>query len=198
MADDKKEQQIDLKQWIKLHGSGFVVKVRNGKPYLSKKPNRNPARRKSAGEQRQVNLFKLAVKHAQDAREDPELSEKYRAIAERESRSAYHVAISEFLKQHREESPSGKLEFEDILVEKTGSHLFLKVLFESALPLKKMDVWLLELDKTLVEQGRAEQATVTAWWYLIQNPDIAGLPFRAVIKATDAEGNVFEGERVIV
>jgi hypothetical protein len=198
MAEDKKEQHIDLKEWIKTHGTEFVVKVRNGKPYLSKKPKRNPGRRKSAGEQRQVNMFKLAVQHAKEAKDDPEQFEEYRKIAEREKRSVYHVAISEFLKKNREDSQAEQLDFEDIVVEKTGQHLFLKVLFESPVILKKMDVWLLELDKTLVEQGQAEQATVTSWWYLIQNQDVAGLPFRAMVKAVDADGNIYEGERVIV
>ena len=193
-----KDDRIDLAEWVKTHGSDFVIKVRNGKPYLSKKPRRDPSRRKSAGEQLQVNLFKLAVKHAKEVIADPEKAADLQEQAARQGRSLYHYAISDFLKRNSAQGSARTLEFEDIVVEKTGSHLFLKILFEEPLVLKKMEVWLLELDKTLVEQGTAEQATVKAWWYLIQHPDITGLPFRAAIKAVDAEGTAYEAERVIV
>ena len=193
-----KNSQIDLKEWIKTHGTDFVIKVRNGKPYISKKPVRAPGRRKSPGEQRQVNLFKLAVKHAKEVIADPEQAEALKEQAAKQGRSVYHYAISDFLNKNNEQATAKTLEFDDIVVEKSGKHMFLKILFEEPVLLKKMEVWLLELDKTLVEQGTAEQATVKAWWYLIQNPDITGLPFRAAVKALDAEGTAYEAERVIV
>jgi hypothetical protein len=175
-----------------------VIKVRGGKPYISHRPKRDPARRKSAGEQRQVNLFKLAVKHAKEVLADPDQCKQYEMLARQEARSVYHVAISDFLQKNREQAPTKALEFQDVVVEKTGAHLFLKILFEEAVSFKKTEVTLLELDQTLVENGVAEQATVTSWWYLIQHPDIAGLPFRARIKAFSDDGATYESEKIIV
>jgi hypothetical protein len=195
---EKKSQKIDLQKWVETKGSDFVIKVRGGKPYISRKPKRDPARKKSTGEQRQVNMFKLAVKYAKEVIADPEKKKQYEALARQEARSVYHVAITDYLQKHREQAPAKKLEYQDAVIEKTGSHLFLKILFESPVAFKRMEVTLLELDQTLVENGAAEQATVTAWWYLIQNPSITGLPFRARMKASAEDGATFEAEKVIV
>lgn len=44
-----RKSRIDLKEWIKVHGSDFVIKVRDGKPYISRRPKRDKSRRKSPG-----------------------------------------------------------------------------------------------------------------------------------------------------
>ena len=194
----KKSRNLDLKKWVNTHGTDFVIKVRNGKPYISRKPKRDPERKKSPGEQRQVNLFKLAVKYAKEVLEDPEKQQPYLAESEQSGRSIYHIAISDYLNKNKQVDESEQLEYEDMVVEEVGKHLFLKIEFAEHKAFKKMEVSLLELDQTLVENGLAEAATVTQWWYLIQNPDVTGLPFRVRVRATNNEGRSYDAERVIV
>ncbi|MFH1537357.1 MAG: hypothetical protein ABIH66_00265, partial [bacterium] len=97
-----RKSRIDLKEWVKVHGSDFVIKVRGGKPYISRRPKRNKSRRKSPGEQKQVDLFKLAVKYAKEVIADPEKAAGYKAETEKRKRSVYHLAISDYLQRHKE------------------------------------------------------------------------------------------------
>ncbi len=196
MAKDK--NQINLKEWVNTHGTEFVIKVRNGKPYISHKPKRDPARRKSNAEQKQVNLFKLAVEYAREVIADDDKKAAYKEEAEKTGRSIYHLAISDYVNKHRHAIPMKKLEFEEIIAEKTGQHMFLKINFVEPVAFSAMEVTLLELDQTPVEQGKAEQATVKSWWYLIKHQDIAGLPFRARVAAITPDEVICEAEQIIV
>jgi hypothetical protein len=198
MSKKKKSGQIDIREWVNTHGSDFVIKVRDGKPYICRKPKRDPARKKSQGEQRQVNLFKLAVLYAKEVISDPEKSRPYKMESEQAGRSIYHLAISDYLNKHRQQAQTKELQCDDMVVEKVGSHTFLKINFTDQVVFKKMEVTLLELDMTLVENGRAEAATVSSWWYPVQNPDVTGLPFRARVKAEDDDGIIYENERIII
>jgi hypothetical protein len=194
----RERDNISLREWIDIHGTDFVVKVRGGKPYISRKPKRNPARKKSDAEQKQVNLFKLAVEHAREVMADEEKKAEYSERSEKENRSIYHLAISDYIQKHKAASTHKLLEVEEIVAEKTGQHLFLKINFAEPVIFVKMTITLYELDRTIVEEGAAEQATVKSWWYLIKHPDIAGLPFRANVKAHSPDDAVHEAERVIV
>ena len=197
MAKNKKTR-IDLKEWVDTHGTDFVIKMRNGKPYICRKPKRDPARRKSPAEQKQVNLFKLAVEYAREVIADEEKKASYLEASEKWGRSIYHLAISDYIEKHRAATPVKKFEFEQIVAEKTGQHLFLKINLNEPTTFAAMEVTLFELDQTLVEQGKAEQATVKSWWYLIKNPDVAGLPFRARVAAITPDEVIFEAEQIIV
>jgi len=197
VKNSNSDSGISLKEWIDTHGTDFVVKIRGGKPYISRKPHRDPNRKKSAAEQTQVDSFKLAVQYAKEVIADPEKSASFKAESEKTGRSIYHLAISDFVKKNKK-GDAKKLHFESIVAEKTGQHLFVKVNFEEPPQFKKMLVFLYELDHTPVEQGAAEQATITSWWYLVKHSDIAGLPFRARVSATGADDSVFEAEHVIV
>lgn len=194
----RKRDTISLKEWIDLHGADFVFKVRGGKPYFSRKPKRNTSRKKSEGEQRQINLFKLAVQYAREVLADDAKMAEYKQQSEKTGRSVYHLALSDYLDKHKTGGPQQVLDYEEIISEKTGQHLFLKINFTEPVVFAKMVVTLLELDRSPVEQGTAEQATVKSWWYLIKHPDIAGLPFRAGVKAYSLDGAIFEAEHVIV
>ncbi len=198
MAKHKKNT-IDLKQWVETHGTDFVIKVRNGKPYLSRKPKRDPKRKKSDAEQKQVDLFRQAVLYAKEVIADEEKKEKYIEESKQSGRSVYHLAISDYIAEHRSDRNIHKtLEFEDVVAEKSGDLMFLKINFPEPAPFKKLEVSLSELDKTFVESGAAEQAQLKSWWYLITNTDIAGLPFRAMITATTKDGDIFAAEHIVV
>ena len=82
MAKNKKEK-INLKEWVSTRGTDFVIKTRDGKPYICRKPKRDPARRKSPSEQKQVNLFKLAVEYAREVIADSEKKAAYREESEK-------------------------------------------------------------------------------------------------------------------
>lgn len=197
----RKKNKIDLKQWVETHGSDFTIKVRDGKPYISRKPKRDPARKKSDAEQKQVDLFRQAVDYAKEVIADDEKKEKYVEESGKTGRSIYHLAISDYIAENRKKQEDGghkQLEFEEVVAEKSGDLVFLKINFSEPAPFKKLEVSLSELDKTPVESGTAEQAQKKSWWYLISNPDIAGLPFRAQITATTREDEVFEAEHVVV
>lgn len=190
--------QINLKEWVDMHGTDFVIKVRDGKPYICRKPKRNPGRRKSPPEQKQVNLFKMAVEHAKEVIADEEKKAQYAEKSKETGRSVYHLAISDYIETHKHIVPQKKLEFENIVAEKTGQLLFLKITIKEKIQFVSMEVSLHELDMTLVEQGKAEHATVNSWWYLIKNPDITGLPFRARVAAITPDEIIYEAEQIIV
>ncbi len=193
-----KKEKINLKEWVSTHGTDFVIKMRNGKPYICRKPRRNTSRGKSPAEQKQVNLFKLAVEYAREVIADEEKKAAYREESEKTGRSVYHLAITDYIHKHRAETPVKKLEFEQITAEKTGQHLFLKINLVEPAVFSAMEISLLELDQSIVETGKAEQATVKSWWYLIKHPDIAGLPFRARVAAISPEEVIYEAEQIIM
>jgi len=200
LTKDKKTkaEQINLKEWVNTHGTDFVIKMRDGKPYICRKPKRDPTRRKSPAEQKQVNLFKLAVEYAREVIADENKKAEYSEASKQWGRSVYHLAISDYINKHRAVTPVKKLEFEDIVAEKTGQHLFLKINLKEPTLFTAMEVTLYELDQSLVETGKAEQATVKSWWYLIKNPDIAGLPFRARVDAITPDEVIYDVEQIIV
>jgi hypothetical protein len=118
LAKDK--NSINLKEWVNTHGTDFVIKVRNGKPYISRKPQRDPTRRKSNAEQKQVNIFKLAVEFAREVIADEEKKAAYREESGKTGRSIYHLAISDYVQKHRHATPMKSLDYEAIIAEKTG------------------------------------------------------------------------------
>ena len=193
-----KAGRINLRDWIDFHGADFVIKVRDGKPYICRKPKRNPGRRKSPKEQKQVNLFKMAVEHAKEVIADEDKKAAYSKASEKTGRSIYHLAIADYIEKHRYAVAQKKLEFNSMVAEKTGQHLFLKISLKEQYPFEAMEVSLHELDQTLVEQGKAEQATVNSWWYLIKHQDIAGLPYRARVAAITTDEIIYETEQIIV
>lgn len=194
-----KKQRIDLNEWVKVHGSDFVVKVRDGKPYLSRKPKRNKNRRKAPDEQKQIDLFKLAVKHAKEVIADPEKAARYEEDSKRKRRSVYHLAISDYLRRHKEMVEKKKLPLRDIEVARVGEFLFLKIYLDKPLPLKNFEVSLFELGTELVEKGLAEQATVNSWWYTIKKEAVTELTFRVRIEAESKEdGGLYEAQWVSV
>jgi hypothetical protein len=197
LAKNKKEK-INLKEWVSTHGTDFVIKTRDGKPYICRKPKRDPTRRKSPSEQKQVNIFKLAVEYAREVIADEEKKTAYREESEKSGRSIYHLAITDYIHKHRAQTPVKRLEFERIIAKKTGQHMFLKINLVEPAVFAAMEVSLLELDMSIVETGKAEQATVKSWWYLIKHPDIAGLPFRARVAAISPEEVIYEAEQIIV
>ncbi|MEW5945467.1 MAG: hypothetical protein AB1742_04635 [bacterium] len=195
----KKRDRIDLCEWVKTRGTEFVIKVRGGKPYLSRKPRRDPARRKSPAEQKQVELFRLAVRYAREVLADPARRSEIEAEAGKRRRSVYIHAISTFLEKHRELRPRLKLPLKDVVVDRSGEYLFLKINLTEPVALKGIEVSLLELGSRQVEKGKAEQATVTAWWYIMKDEKVADLPFRVKLEGEAKEGEeIYEAQWVTV
>ncbi|MEW6202034.1 MAG: hypothetical protein AB1546_08665 [bacterium] len=193
-----KRQKIDLREWVNLRGSDFVVKYRGGKPYISRKPRRNPNRRKSPGEQKQVDLFKLAVRYAREIITDPVKKAEYEGKALKQGKTVYNLAISDYLNRHTELVPRKKLPLKNVETEREGQYLFLKINLDEPVALKAMEVSILELGSKPVEKGKAEQATVTSWWYIVKNESIAALPFRVIIEAEGQEGELYTAQWVTV
>ena len=193
-----KEQKIDLKEWVNLRGSDFVIKFRGGKPYIARKPHRNPNRRKSAGEQKQVDLFKSAVRYARKVVADSEKRAKYEEEAQKQGRTVYNLAISDYLNRYKDLLPKQKLPLKGVEVARTGQYLFLKINLEKPVALKMMEVSLLELGSRFVEKGQAEQATLTSWWYIIKNEGVTSLPFRVIIEADGQENEIYTAQWVTV
>lgn len=194
-----RKSRIDLKEWVKVHGSDFVIKVRGGKPYISRRPKRDKSRRKSPAEQEQADRFKLAVKYAKEVIADPGKAAEYEVDAKKKKRSVYHLAISDYLQRHKEMVEKKKLPLRDIEVARVGEFLFLKIYLNEQLPLKNFEVSLYELGTKLAEKGLAEQATVNSWWYTVKDEEITNLTFRVKLEAEGMEeGELYEAQWVSV
>lgn len=195
----KKSDKIDLKQWVSTHGTDFVIKVRGGKPYVARKPKRDKTRVKSPDEQKQVDLFKQAVQFAKDTVADKDRADQYREAAEKEGRSIYHHAISDYLRRHREFAEKKRLPLSGIEAARMGEHLFLKIALTEPMPLKNFEVSLFELGTRPAEKGMAEQATVDSWWYIVRNEGITDLTYRVKVEAEHKDtGEFYEAQWVSV
>jgi len=190
----RRDKKVDLKKWIDTHGTDFVIKVRDGKPYISRKPRRDPSRKKSEPEQKQVDYFREAVEYARGVITDESKQKQYEEESRNTGKSIYHIAISDYIKRKRERTAGETMDIQSVVAEASGGNYFLKVNFAEQVPYQRLEVFIYTDGGEPVESGIAEQATTRSWWYLISDPSLSGRSFRALLKAHSPGGDVREIE----
>jgi hypothetical protein len=170
-------------------GDTIVFRQRGGVTVVATLPEKEE-RETTEAQKQQQRKFQQAVIYAQNAMQDEDLKAEY-ALKAKPNRSAYHVALADFL-----HAP----DIDDVDLSKydgtQGSEIVIRVVDDYQVA--QVIVSIFKQDGTLVEEGTAVPAgNKLDWVYTAQKSNTPLTGNKMIIKASDVPGNAAEVEQVL-
>ncbi|MDR2928446.1 MAG: hypothetical protein LBV41_09670 [Cytophagaceae bacterium] len=166
-------------------GNLLVFSQRNGKTVVSAAP-RKPAK-ESENQKEQRRKFQKAVLYAKAARQQPE----YIETAEQHGKTAYNVAIADFLN-----APS--IESIDLSGYTGVAGNIIRIHATDDFSIKSVSVRITNADGTLVEEGAAQPSSLSYEWLYTATAANSNLDGDKIeIFASDTPGNIAHSEQTM-